>query len=184
MWGPVPSVAPTSHVKTHLSPRELDGYQETKVMATRPHEDTDVPFNFGDHPQSVSGKETPLMPEPANCTVKQPADVKPSHDDIFVGGQLKEEQEPEKIWSSICGDNGDLMKDKVSAGTQIGDQTFSLNGKPGGEHNPEMDGFVEFKDCIGRKYKFPYKNVRKWKVIPCLSNSLIPIHRLPVLLGL
>jgi hypothetical protein len=157
-------------------------------MASSPHEDTHV-SNFGDHllleePQNAPsgfGKETQSMKESSNNEVKQFGEVKPPHDGVLEGGPRKEEQEAETIWSLKCGDNGDLMRDKVSifdktgaAGIKVADQTVS---KSGGDENTEVDEFIEFKDCLGRRFRLPYKGVKKWKVISFSQKNLI--HGLP-----
>src|SRR6266480_4373076 len=140
-------------------------------MATSPHDDTRI-SNFGDHLRvaPASSKETPSILESTNNAVKQFVDVKPSHGDVLEGGPQK--AEPETIWSFKCADNGDLMRDKVSildktgaTGTQVAGQTVGLNSKSGVDDNHEVDGYIEFKDCMDRRFRFPYKGVKKWKVI-------------------
>src|SRR5262249_32470580 len=79
----------------------------------------------------------------------------------------KEEQDPDIL---KCVENGNLLRDKVSIldkidvdETQV-DQTTNSNAKSGDDDNPGFDGFIEFKDCLSRKFKFPYKGIKKWKV--------------------
>lgn len=155
-------------------------------MASSPHDDTHVSFNFSDdllvEPQnapSASGKETQSIRESGEDGVKQLGNVKPPHDGVLEGGLQKEEQEPDKIWSFRCADNGDLMTDKVpmldktgAAGTRVANQAVGLNGKSG-DDSLEVDGFIEFKDCVGRRFRLPYKGVKKWKVIS-FSQRLLP----------
>ena len=146
-------------------------------MAASPHDDTRI-SNFGDHlrverqnPPSASSNETPSILESSEFLY-----AKPSHGDVLEGGPQKEE--PETIWSFKCADNGDFMRDYVSmldktgaAGTQVPGQTVGLNSKSGVDDNHEVDGYIEFKDCMDRRFRFPYKGVKKWKVVSFSQDS-------------
>src|SRR5215469_16731709 len=143
-------------------------------MDTSSRDDTLVSIDFDNHllveprnPLGISGKILQSIPESANNHVKPPHDV-------LEYELRKEEQGPDSL---KCVDNGNLMRDKVSIldkidvdGKQV-DQTTSSSGKFGDDDNPGLEGFIEFKDCVGRRFKFPYKGIKKWKVKFFLSKD-------------
>jgi hypothetical protein len=149
-------------------------------MATSSRENTPISDDFDDflqpqprNPLDTSSKETQSTPESLN------SHVKPHHDDVLDRTLRKVEQDPEQIQSFAFGHNGDLMRDKVSVldkidknETQVAAQTVDPNKKSGDDDGHEVDGFIEFKDCIARKFKFPYKGIKKWKVM--FSNIHTP----------
>jgi hypothetical protein len=149
-------------------------------MAASSRENTPVSFDFDDflqpqpqNPLDVSSKETQSTPESLN------SNLKPPHDDVLDRTLRKVEQDPEQIQSFECGHNVDLMRDKVSVlgkidtnETQVAAQSIDPNNKSGDDDGHEVDEFIEFKDCVARKFKFPYKGIKKWKVM--FSNTLIP----------
>jgi hypothetical protein len=139
-------------------------------MATSPHFDDHLLIEPG-KPLGVSGKEAQSILESANSAVKELGDVKAPYDGILEAWPRKKDQEPVPVRCLRWADNGELMGDKVpmldktgAVGTQVADQTTGLNDKSGDDDKPDVDGFIKFRDCVGRRFRFPYKEVKKWKV--------------------
>ena len=158
------------------------------MMATSSREDPLDTFDFDDLLQQSSNELHSSNKETKSTSNPPKNDPKLPPCDLHVCYLQKDNENPEQNQTFASGHNGASVRDKVSGhekidlnGIQDVDQVTDSNNKSGDDDdNHEIDGYVEFKDCVGRKFKFPYKGIKKWKVM--FSNTLIS-NRLTIVLA-